>query len=109
MNSYRKNPSVQRELTKKSINRNREIVLNVLLNGNCIDCGETNILVLDFDHRDRTTKVGHVGEIMRLGCSVENLVNEINKCDIRCSNCHRIKTSKENNSWLYQYLNAPVV
>ena len=28
---------------------------------------------------------------------------EINKCDILCANCHKIKTHRENNSWRHQF------
>ncbi len=72
----------------------------------CVDCGETDILVLEFDHRDKSRKSKAVSRIIRTTGSLEQLIEEISKCDVRCANCHRRKTEKENNSWKLSY--APV-
>ena len=77
-----------------------------LLSHPCVDCGETDILVLEFDHRDRKMKGGEISHIIAGGASIEKIVNEVSKCDVRCSNCHRRKTERENNSWKLKY--APV-
>lgn len=58
----------------------------------CIDCGESNPIVLDFDHKDPTTKKERVSAIMS---NWTVIMEEIEKCEIRCGNCHRIKTIKE--------------
>lgn len=65
-----------------------------LLKNPCIDCGETNPLVLDFDHV-RGKKVAAVSVLISNATSLKRLKAEIAKCEIRCSNCHRIKTAKE--------------
>ncbi len=72
----------------------------------CVDCGESNLLVLEFDHKDRMTKSGEVGEMSRNGLALSKIIEEIGKCEVRCANCHRIKTAHENNSWKLKY--APV-
>ncbi len=77
-----------------------------LLSHACVDCGETDILVLEFDHRDRKMKDGEISHIIQNGASLERVIKEIEKCDVRCSNCHRRKTEKENRSWKLKY--APV-
>jgi hypothetical protein len=77
-----------------------------LLSHPCIDCGERDILVLEFDHKDRALKEGAIRHIIQNGATLEKVTNEVEKCDIRCSNCHRRKTEKENNSWKLKY--APV-
>lgn len=56
----------------------------------CIDCGNTDIRVLQFDHRDPTTKVDTINRIMS-NKGMEKLMLEIEKCDIRCANCHAIR------------------
>ena len=63
----------------------------------CIDCGEQNPVVLDFDHREPSDKKHEVSKMVHDGYSWKNILKEINKCDVRCSNCHRIKTAKDQN------------
>lgn len=64
----------------------------------CVDCGEKDILVLEFDHRNRATKLFDV--CSGLESRTWALINsEIEKCDIRCANCHRRKTVIENGSY----------
>ena len=68
-------------------------VLEYLLTHPCVDCGETDIRVLDFDHVDPALKKGNVASISQSGnCSLKTLIAEIAKCMVRCSNCHRKKT-----------------
>jgi len=57
----------------------------------CVDCGEKNPMVLEFDHRERDGKVFELSEITR-GHSVAKMWAEVAKCDVRCANCHRKKT-----------------
>ena len=64
-----------------------------LLNHPCVDCGQDNIIVLDFDHV-RGIKKGDVASYASYGWSIVTIKEEINKCDIRCANCHRIVTHK---------------
>jgi hypothetical protein len=69
-------------------------VLTILNQRGCIDCGETDPIVLDFDHV-RDTKTSGISRMMRHYCTWEELEKEIAKCDVRCANCHRRKTAKE--------------
>lgn len=73
----------------------------------CVDCGEDDILVLEFDHRNKENKVTEISRIVRKRVSFKKLVIEISKCDVRCANCHRRKTEKENNSWKLKYSMHP--
>ncbi len=60
----------------------------------CADCGvEYPPYVMDFDHRDPNTKLFRVSS--RTHHSTEKLCAEIAKCDVVCSNCHRIRTHNE--------------
>jgi len=67
-----------------------------LQNKACADCGETNILTLEFDHV-RGTKRNNISNMIILGASWKTILIEIDKCDIVCANCHRIRTAKRGN------------
>jgi hypothetical protein len=62
----------------------------------CVDCGETDPVVLEFDHRENK-----VSSVSQMACqrtaSLELLKVEIAKCDVRCANCHRRKTAMQFN------------
>jgi len=61
----------------------------------CMDCGiKYPVYVMEFDHRDRHDKVATIGKIILNG-SWKALYAEIEKCDIVCSNCHRLRTAKQ--------------
>lgn len=64
----------------------------------CKKCGENHPAVLDFHHRDPNTKKNTISNLKWSGCSLEQLKLEINKCDILCSNCHRILHYEYRNS-----------
>lgn len=55
----------------------------------CADCGERDPVVLDFHHRDPSTKTFSFGETAQLLRSRKRLAEEMAKCDVVCSNCHR--------------------
>lgn len=58
----------------------------------CLDCGETNPVVLEFDHV-KGNKVAAVAVLSKDCWSLEKIQEEINKCEVRCANCHRKKTA----------------
>src|SRR4051812_3941389 len=56
----------------------------------CVKCGECRTPCLDFHHRDKTTKLIEISKAVVNGWSRKTLMEEIDKCDIMCSNCHRL-------------------
>lgn len=62
----------------------------------CIDCGCNDITVLEFDHRDPSQKDDDVGELAR-SAEWPRVLREIEKCDVRCANCHRRRTGEQFN------------
>ena len=56
----------------------------------CMDCGETNPIVLDFDHLHN--KKYNVSRMIHDGFSWAAIKKEIAKCEVVCANCHRIRT-----------------
>lgn len=76
---------------------NRINVANYLKSNPCVDCGEKDIIVLEFDHiRD---KKYNVSEMINTSLSWKTIKNEIDKCEVRCANCHRRKTAIQQ-GWL---------
>ncbi|HTR73240.1 MAG TPA: hypothetical protein VMG80_06550 [Solirubrobacteraceae bacterium] len=56
----------------------------------CADCGETDPLVLEFDH------LGHKNFAISVGIRTRNwqaVLDEIATCDVVCANCHRRRTA----------------
>jgi len=70
----------------------------------CKECGETNILVLEFDHREPKEKKFCISHALQQVPSLLRLQIEISKCDILCSNCHKIKTALDNNNFKLKYM-----
>jgi hypothetical protein len=59
----------------------------------CADCGgEFPAVCMDFDHLD--DKVDGVSKLVHRGFSLERILEEIRKCEVVCSNCHRIRTEQ---------------
>lgn len=71
----------------------REIVWDYLKNHSCVDCGESDILVLQFDHRDPRTKRFNLSNASSR-YSLEEVMEEIAKCDVVCANCHCRRTAR---------------
>jgi len=75
--------------------RNTEYILNILKTNPCASCGESDPIVLDFDHLDPSTKIENVSNLVGSGCSLRRIKEEVKKCQILCANCHRRKTARE--------------
>lgn len=60
-----------------------------LLGGKCMKCGyDENIEVLEFHHRNPEEKEFKIGGVINK--SWNTIKEEILKCDLLCSNCHRV-------------------
>src|SRR5690242_5861550 len=68
--------------------RVRAHVTEYLLQHPCVDCGETSRGVLEFDHRDPAQKRLAVSRLAESG-GWRSVLLEIEKCEVRCANCHR--------------------
>lgn len=76
---YRRNASIGRDL------------INNLKNVPCTDCGvKYPTYVMDFDHLDPSLKLFRIGS--NANKKLQLLEEEIRKCDVVCSNCHRKRT-----------------
>ena len=71
--------------------RNMTLVVEYLHEHPCIDCGNADVRVLEFDHlRDKAFDVS----AKLSDCSWKTLLEEIEKCDVVCANCHRRRTAQ---------------
>ena len=63
----------------------------------CIDCGNKYPwYILDFDHV-YGKKVANIGQMLNY-FSVEDILKEVAKCEVVCSNCHRERTWQRKNN-----------
>lgn len=106
---YAKNQTTQR--TKANIRvaayrkRNQDWMIKYLLKHPCVDCGETNIIVLQCDHTE-DDKEYNPGDIITKGGPLQRLKDEVAKCEIVCANCHHTRTQVRVNSYRVQYMNG---
>lgn len=76
---------------------NRAFVHRVKRVLGCIDCGVKNPVILEFDHV-KGEKINNIADMVHRPLSVDVIKEEIRKCEVRCANCHRIKTHERRNS-----------
>lgn len=95
---YRKNSDVYKARSRRQDlqykKRNVTNILEYLKTHPCVGCGESDPLVLEFDHRDMETKTHNISKMIAI-FSWDKIEKEILKCDVRCANCHKRKTVKQ--------------
>jgi len=69
------------------------LLIDYLLAHPCVDCGERDPVVLDFDHVSRDEKRDAVTFLARSGSPWATVMAEVRKCQVRCANCHRRRTA----------------
>jgi len=99
-NLYATSPTLAGKIKKNQYNhhlQSRRYVRAYLLQHPCVDCGETDPIVLEFDHIEPANKSFEISKGLGSGFSPARLEPEIAKCDIRCANCHKRRTAKQQN------------
>ncbi len=72
----------------------------------CGDCGmKYPFYVMDFDHQNPKNKTREVSYMFTRNWSLDKIKKETKKCEVVCSNCHRIRTYKERCN---RFINAEV-
>ena len=93
--SYAKNPEYYKNNILKRRKKVKEIINNIKEKTPCSDCKKYYPShIMDFDHRDVSQKSFGIANGTTL--SFHRLMEEIKKCEIVCSNCHRERTYKRN-------------
>lgn len=90
----RQTPEALSEKRRRERDRNlrlRRVLWELLGTMHCIDCGESDILVLEFDHLSE--KRGNIADLV-VRWPWAAVESEIARCEVRCANCHRRRTSQ---------------
>lgn len=69
----------------------------------CVDCGENHPVKLQFDHVSGI-KVANVSQMISGLRPLSVIINEIAKCEVRCANCHMMKTAQQYNWGILAFL-----
>jgi len=95
---YHENRDRQLSLAIARTRKARRIKKRYLIqakNKPCEDCGKQYPhYVMDFDHRKNVDKLTEIAHLVTKNWSLDRIKEEVEKCDIVCSNCHRIRTFK---------------
>lgn len=92
-----------KERRERLFEENSLLVVNFLKNNPCVNCSESNILVLDFDHKDKKDKKYDISRMLS-SYKWNTILKEIKKCQVLCANCHRIKTAHQFDWYKLKYL-----
>lgn len=86
----------RRKITRADAkSRMRNLIWKYLAEHPCTGCGETDPIVLEFNHRDPKTKVHNISDMITHFWSLKSIMEEIEKCDVLCANCHRRLTAQQ--------------
>lgn len=88
--------TARRRSALKNQHRNRMDNIAYLQSHPCVDCDETDIRVLEYDHV-RGEKIAELWLMVKRGNSLAIIEAERAKCEVRCANCHR-RASHNNRS-----------
>ena len=78
----------------------RAFVTEYLKSHPCVDCGQTDFMVLTFDHI-RGKKKMDISQMVNQGYSIDAIQKEIDLCEVRCGNCHiRIEKQRRGTKYL---------
>lgn len=96
-NTYKTNPerrdSIRRQMNERSMVL-KKFVRQYLTEHPCVGCGQSDPDLLEFDHV-RGVKESGISTLIAGACKMQRLLDEIDKCVVRCLYCHRKRTIKQ--------------
>jgi acetylornithine/succinyldiaminopimelate/putrescine aminotransferase len=98
---YRNSHNTSRNRIREQNARN---VFEYLAKHSCLNCGESDPIVLEFDHRNKDDKIENISNLI-LNSTWEKIQKEIEKCDVLCANYHRRKSAAEFNYKRHVFVN----
>ncbi len=99
-----KDPSDQRAAQRRSYSRNKDTISSreklrriawkewyqeFMAGKSCTFCSESALECLDWHHIDPSTKTAQISYMVRAHRSKTKILEEMDKCVLVCSNCHR--------------------
>ncbi|HEU5227673.1 MAG TPA: hypothetical protein VFU49_07660 [Ktedonobacteraceae bacterium] len=99
---YQNNKQIYLDRTNHRSSRinaeNKQRLYAYLAQHPCVDCGCADVRCLEFDHV-RGKKSAGIARMLHDAIAWPSIEAEIAKCEVRCANCHRIKTSEQGGFW----------
>jgi len=81
--------------TQDRLGWRRQWLWDFLVEHPCVDCGQKDPVLLELDHRDCSTKVQGVAQMIRSKAAWKEILAEVDKCESRCLYCHRRRTVEQ--------------
>lgn len=82
---------------KKRIIRRREWFKKYKDYFSCSYCSEDRNPALQFHHEVPANKIDNISDMANRGYSKKAILQEMNKCEVICANCHAVKHHSEEN------------
>jgi hypothetical protein len=79
----------RRNNSKKVYKKRKELYCTLFVSKCCQNCGDTRFYVLEWHHRDPSQKEFALSQFLTGKVTWEQVLEEVKKCDVLCSNCHR--------------------
>tara|TARA_R100000655_G_scaffold23626_1_gene47588 strand:- start:1435 stop:1836 length:402 start_codon:yes stop_codon:yes gene_type:complete len=91
----RRHRKTRTDWVRENGRKNRKYLQDYKLEKGCNKCGyKKHHAALEFNHLDPKLKSGTIAAHVT-NWSLKKLMNEVNKCEVLCANCHRIHTWEE--------------
>ena len=74
---------------KKYKKENKDFINQYKSSKGCQYCKEKTAVCLDFHHKDQTLKEANISRMKNSSHSKKTILQEMSKCIVVCSNCHR--------------------
>ncbi len=102
--SSEKFKALKDRLNREQREKNGRFIWEYLLKHPCADCGEIDPIVLEFDHVSEN-KIGTIAVLVQR-MSLKPLMAEVEKCVVRCANCHRRKHAEQRGYYKLMFRNG---
>jgi len=89
---YRERAKIRRTAVRQDLQKK---LMNYLRDKFCVECHEDDIRVLEFDHINPSAKKFGIARAITYGKKWDDILEEINKCQILCANCHKKRTAAQ--------------